>query len=69
MAQTQAQIQAEIDAIDAKLNEGVTQVDVDGTRTVYDLDALREQRRQLQNKLRSYSLRRPRASGIFLGGF
>lgn len=69
MPKTQSQLQADLEAIEEVLNSGVTQVDVDGTRTQYDLDAMRQRASELRRKIRAMAMKRPRAANFDLGGF
>lgn len=57
---------AEIDAI---LRRGATSTAQDGQTVVYDLDALRAERRRLELDDDTVKSRRPVASRIYLGGF
>jgi len=51
------------------LRTGVSQVSTDGTTTSFDLDALRQELRQLMAEDDAQKARRPVAASIYLGGF
>ena len=57
----------QIENLEAILNEGVTEVFVDGQKTVYDLDAIR--RRLTELRRQQDTTRRPRTASIDLGNF
>ena len=62
-------LQVQLDAIEEKLNSGVTSVTVDGTTTVINHGYLRKRANDLRKRIAAERGRRPVASSIFLGGF
>ncbi len=69
MGKSQAQLEAELAAIEAKLSSGVTEVVVNGTKTVIDPAALERRAAFLRSQITSTKAKRPVASSIELGGF
>lgn len=69
MGKSQAQLEAELTAIEAKLSSGVTEVVVNGTKTVIDPAALERRAAFLRSQISSTKAKRPVASSIELGGF
>lgn len=69
MGKSQAQLEAELTAIEAKLSMGVTEVISDGTKTVIDLAALERRAKFIRSQLSATKAKRPVASSINLGGF
>ena len=67
--QSQTQIEAQLDAIEAKLRSGIESVSSDGTSTKVNLAELRKERDNLKRLLATFNTRRPVASRIKLGGF
>ncbi len=66
---SQAELEAELEAIEKKLSSGVSSITVDGTKTEFNLNILRERAREIRSELNSFKARRPRVSSIHLGGF
>lgn len=64
---SQSELEAELTAVEKKLSAGVSSTMVDGTKTEFDLDALRLRARELRSQIKT--MRRPRAVTIDLGGF
>lgn len=69
MTKTQNELQAELDAIEAKLSSGVKSTTVDGTRIDLDFDTLRRRASELRRLITEQSAKRPVVSSIYLGGF
>jgi hypothetical protein len=59
---------AKIAELKAVLQRGVTTVTVNGTTTVYDLDVVRQQLRELEATDDTDATRKPRISSLNLGG-
>lgn len=66
---TQAEIEAKVRAINLKIESGVRQVSVDGTVTVVDLNALRQERAFLMQQMQTTRTKRPTSARINLGNF
>jgi len=69
MGKSQAQLEAELTATEAKISSGVTEVMVNGTKTVIDLAALERHAKFLRSQINSTKAKRPIAASIELGGF
>ncbi len=71
---TAAEVQADLNAIDAKLKTGVQSVSVDGTSTAVNVTELKKERVRLRRLLNSINASGARcghgiARGVNLGGF
>ena len=64
---TSKEIRTKIEALDAKIESGVTTTSVDGTTVTVSISELRQERDRLVSMSDQYRKRRPTSASIYLG--